>query len=105
MDRRRAPRFKAKFDTLCSNGEQGGAGVLTDISYVGARLEEVSQLPDLGANVTLYVFVEPAAPVELSGHVARLTETGIAIHFDLFDDEVRLLVDDIEAAVVSTALE
>ena len=105
MDRRRAHRFKTKFDTLCSNGEQGGAGVLIDISYVGALLEEVSQLPDLGANVTLYVFVEPAAPVELSGHVARLTETGFAIHFDLFDDELRRLVDDFEETVESTAPE
>lgn len=95
LDRRRAPRHRTRFDTLCSGGHVEGAGVLDEISYSGARVCDASHRPDLGAKVTLYVFLQPVAPVELSGYVVRHTDTGFAMSLDPFDAELRRLVDDV----------
>ena len=99
MDRRRSPRFQTRFDTLVSAGAREGAGTLTDISYSGARLEDSSIRPPVGTLVRLYVFVRPVSPFELEGTVSRHTETGFAIDYELFDAEIRRLVDDVTALV------
>ncbi len=99
MDPRRSPRYSVRFDSLISSEGRLGAGVLSDISYGGARLSEVSILPPLGSKVTLYVFVQPVAPFEIQGHVIRVTESGFALAFDLFDPEIQQLVDDVCAIV------
>jgi hypothetical protein len=99
MDRRRSPRFRSRFDTLVSAGAHEGAGVLTDISYSGARLEDTSLQPPVGTRVRLYVFVQPVAPFELEGVVSRHLEKGFAITYELFDAEIRRLVDDVTALV------
>jgi len=101
MDRRRHPRFRARFDALCSNERQEGAGVLTDISYSGARLEESTLEPVLGAKVRLYVFVQPVSPFELVGEVVRTSSSGFSIAYQVESDEVRRLVDDVAALVES----
>lgn len=101
MDPRRSPRFRTRFDALIAAGEAPGAGELVEISYAGARLEDASTRPPVGARVTLYVFVAPVAPFELSGQVARHTETGFAVSYDLFDPDIRRLVDDVAALVPS----
>lgn len=101
MDQRRSPRFRTRFDALISAESHQGAGVLTEISYAGAKLEDTSATPPLGAKVTLYVFVQPVAPFELRGQVARHTETGFAVIYELFDPEIRQLVDDVNAIVSS----
>lgn len=101
MDRRREPRFKARFDALYSTGSEEGAGVLTEISSSGARLEQTSLRPALGTRVRIYVFVQPVAPFELQGVVARQTDTGFAIHCDVADPEVRRLVADVAALVAA----
>jgi PilZ domain-containing protein len=99
MERRRSPRFRSRFDTLIAAGEREGAGVLTDISYSGARLDDTSVQPPVGTRVRLYVFVRPVAPFELEGIVSRHTETGFAMAYELFDVEIRRLVDDVTALV------
>jgi hypothetical protein len=101
MERRKDIRFSARFDALISSGPAEGAGVLTDLSYSGARMEEVSLRPDLGTSVRLYVFVQPVAPFELVGRVTRHTESGFVILYEVFDPEVRRLVDDVSAIVVA----
>jgi hypothetical protein len=101
MQRRKEPRFKTRFDALYSDCKAEGAGVLADISYSGARIENASLRPEVGTRVRFYVFVQPVLPFELIGHVVRVTEDGFAIEYDVSDPEVRRLVDDV-AAIVTT---
>jgi hypothetical protein len=98
-NRREAPRFKAEFETLFSNERQEGAGLLADLSYRGARIDESSLQPKVGAVLRLYVFLQPVSPVELTGTVIRHTETGFAISFAADSPEIRRLVDDLGALV------
>jgi hypothetical protein len=101
MEQRKHPRFKARFDTLCSFGRREGTGILVDISYSGARLEETTYSPELGSEVCLYVFVQPVSPFELCGHVVRSGPKGFAIEYSVDSREVRRLVDDVAAIVTS----
>lgn len=101
MDKRRSPRFRTQFDALISATNEEGAGVLAEISYAGARLDDTSVAPPLGSKVTLHVFVQPVAPFELQGQVSRITETGFALIYELFDPELRRLVDDVAAIVAA----
>ena len=102
MERRRSPRFRTRFDALIS-ADREGAGTLAEISYAGARLDEASVQPPLGTRVRLYVFIQPIAPFELEGTVSRHTEGGFAMTYELFDPEVRRLVDDVTALVSERA--
>ena len=99
MDQRRSPRYLVRFGALISSESRKGTGVLSDISYRGARLSEVSILPPLGSKLRLYVFVLPVAPFEILGHVVRTTESGFALALNLFDPEIQQLVDDVRAIV------
>lgn len=99
MDKRRSLRLKTRFDTLIAADGDEGAGVLAELSYSGARLDDVSKKPPVGTKVTLYIFIQPVAPFELQGHVARHTESGFALMYELFDPEIRQLVDDVNAIV------
>jgi len=101
MDPRRSPRFRTRFDALISAESAEGAGVLAEISYAGARLEGCSITPPPGSRVTLYIFVRPVAPFTLSGQVVRTTDDGFAITYELFDADIRRLVDDVSALVES----
>lgn len=101
MDRRKNPRFKTHFDALCSTGEREGAGALINISRSGARLDSVSDLPELGAKVRLYIFIQPVCPFELSGEVVRVEESGFAIQYSNLDPEIGRLVDDVAALVMN----
>jgi hypothetical protein len=100
VDQRDHPRFRTRFDTLCSSGSEEGAGTVTDISYRGARVEEASIRPAVGSKIRLYVFIQPVSPIELQGYVVRHTEEGFAIEFAKLEPEIARLVDDV-AAVVS----
>lgn len=99
MERRRHLRLSIQFDTLYSAGSQEGSGVLTEISYTGARIESVLNPPKEGTLVRIYIFVQPMAPFEVAGHVARVHDGGFAIHYDNFDEELRRFVDDVAAIV------
>lgn len=100
-DKRKHPRFEARFDTLCSFGRAAGTGVLTDVSYSGARLEDVSHVPELGTKIRLYVFVLPVSPFELEGEVVRRSESGFAIEYSVESPDVRRLVDDVTAVLAA----
>ena len=82
-------------------GPREGTGVLTDISYSGARIDGVAEPPPVGTPIRLYVFVQPVAPFELVGQVARHTEDGFAIQYELFDADIQRLVDDVSALVAA----
>ena len=100
MERRRHHRIPTKFELLYSSGRREGAGVLANISYSGARIEETQLQPPIGDQLRFYVFLQPVAPLELVGVVVRHTETGFAIEYDKVEDpEVRRLVDDAAAIV------
>jgi hypothetical protein len=99
VGKRKHPRFRTRFDALCSTGREEGAGALVDVSYSGARLEGTSLRPRVGTKVRLYVFVQPVSPFELLGHVVRHTESGFAIEYIVTDPEVCRLVDDVSAIV------
>jgi hypothetical protein len=100
MDSRKTPRFRTRFDALFSSGPSEGSAVLSNLSYSGASLENVTMWPDVGTEVRLYVFIQPVAPFEIVGRVVRKTETGFAIAHEIDDPELRNLVDDV-AAIVS----
>ncbi|MCR9095598.1 MAG: PilZ domain-containing protein [bacterium] len=99
MDRRNHPRFRAKFDVLCSAGETEGAGTLVNISRSGARLDSASHVPEIGTKVRLYVFIQPVCPFELAGEVTRVDGTTFAIRYGNLDPEIGRLVDDVAALV------
>ncbi|HPG24756.1 MAG TPA: PilZ domain-containing protein [Myxococcota bacterium] len=101
LDRRRHPRFRTRFDVLCSAGEVEGAGVLKDVSRAGACLAAASHVPALGTKVRLYVFIQPVCPFELAGEVVRVGEDEFAIRYGNLDPEIGRLVDDV-AALVTT---
>jgi PilZ domain len=102
-ERRRSPRVRSRFDALIAAGAQEGAGTLAEISYSGARLDDSSLQPPVGTPVRLYVFIQPVSPFEIEGVVTRHTETGFAVTYELFDVEIRRLVDDVTALVAPAA--
>ena len=102
MTKRKHPRYKTRFDALCSSGREEGSGVLVDISYSGARIEESTIQPPASARVRLYVFLQPVNPFELIGTVVRSSRAGFSIEYEIDSPEIRLLVDDV-AAIVSAA--
>ncbi len=92
---RRDSRVRTQFETLSDSG----TATLQNISYSGAQLGEASKLPEIGSDITLYVFLQPINPIELVGTVVRHTEDGFAIEYKDVNPEVRRLVDDAAAIV------
>ncbi len=95
-------RLVAHFDF----GRMEGSGVLANISYSGALIEDANMEPEGGTLVTLYVYLEPpsafgaATPFKLAGYVVRRSPTGFAIEYkDNLDPDVRRMVDDAAAIV------
>jgi hypothetical protein len=98
-ERRSEGRVRTRFETLLSSGRHEGTGVLADISYSGALIEEATFQPEMGKELRVYVFVQPVSPFELRGVVVRHTERGFAIRTETADPEIRRLVDDAAAIV------
>ncbi len=87
-------------------GRVEGVGVLANISYSGALIEDIAMRPEIGTSVVLYVYVHPRSafaaetPFELVGHVVRHSSAGFAIAYeDNLDPDVRRMVDDAAAIV------
>ncbi len=99
VNRRRHVRFTTTMDAHCSSDPGEGIGVLANISYCGALVEDASIKPSVGSRVRVYVFVEPvdpiapASPYEFVGRVVRHSSSGFAIEYEDDDPEVRQLVD------------
>lgn len=99
MNRRRNPRYRARFDALCSAGEREGAGILANLSRSGARIEGATFCPEPGTKVRLYVFLQPVSPFEIVGEVVRADEARFAIRFTELDPAIGRLVEDVAALV------
>ena len=102
----RDDRIHIRLEAHCSVGHFEVVGVLTNISYSGALIEDTSMQPEIGTPIALYVYLkppsalEPATPFELTGHVVRHSSTGFAIEYeDNLDPDVRWMVDDAAALV------
>ena len=80
---RKNPRVKTNYEAHFSSQRSEGEAVLADVSCSGARLEGASPMPNVGASAVLYVDLpDDSKPVQLTGRVVRLTETGFAIEFE-----------------------
>ncbi len=103
-EKRRHVRFTTALNAHHSSDTGEGIGVLANISYCGALVEDSSVQPSLGSKVRLYVFVEPkdpiapATPYELVGRVVRHSSSGFAIDYEDDDLEVHRLVDETAAS-------
>ena len=103
-ERRRHDRFITALNAHYSSDSEEGIGVLANISYCGALVEDASIKPSVGSKVRVYVFVEPvdpiapASPFELVGRVVRHSSSGFAIDYEDDDPEVRQLVDETAAS-------
>ena len=104
VNRRRHVRFTTALNAHCSSDPGEGIGVLANISYCGALIEDSSIKPSVGSTVRVYVFVEPvdpiapASPFELVGRVVRHSSSGFAIEYEDDDPEVHRLVDKAAAS-------
>ncbi len=83
-------------------------GVLANISYSGALIEDSRVRPKIGTFVVIHVHLYPPSafaaetPFEVVGHVVRHSPAGFAIEYkDNLDPDVRRMVDD--AAAVAAA--
>ncbi len=107
-NRRRDTRIPIRLDGFYSAGQVGGVGLLANISYSGALIEDTVMRPEIGTLVALNVYLEPpsafeaATPFGLAGHVVRHSSNGFAFEFeDNHDPDVRRMVDN--AAAILTA--
>ena len=102
--RGRDDRISIRLEAHCSVGRFEVVGVLTNISYSGALIEDTSMQPEVGTPCVLYLYLKPrgafkaVSPFRLTGHVVRHTSTGFAIEYeDTFDPDMRRMVDDAAA--------
>ncbi len=104
VERRRGDRFTTALNAHYSSGPEEGIGVLANISYSGALIEDSSVQPSVGSRVRIYVFVEPVDPIahpgpyEFAGRVVRHSSSGFAIEYKDDDPEVHQLVDKTAAS-------
>ena len=108
-DRRRENRVRISLKAYYSFNGIDGVGVLADVSYSGALIEDTSMQPEIGTPIVLYLYLKPpgsdkaVSPFKLTGHVVRHSSTGFAIeykhHFDL---DIRQLVDDAAAILAAS---
>ncbi len=105
-DRRRNNRFAIRLEAFYSSGRVVEDGVLANISYSGALIEDITMQSEIGMSVVLYSDLKPssafeaATPFKLAGRVIRHTSTGFAIEYkDNLDADVRRMVDDAASIV------
>ncbi len=92
--KRRGTRIKTRFKSLYAAGDQEGSAILAEISYSGARLEDVEFQPSLGARVCVYVWLpRHAEPFELVGKVVRQMDGGFAIEYEKPGQDICHMVD------------
>ena len=105
-NRQRDNRVLIRLEAHYSFRRVVGLGVLANISYSGALIEDTTMRPEIGTFVALYVHLEPpsafeaANPFKLTGHAVRHSSTGFAIEYkNKFDPDARRMVDDAAAIV------
>ncbi len=107
-NKQRDNRISIRLEAHYSFGRVVEFGVLANISYSGALIEDTTIRPKIGSPVVLYLDLKPssafeaATPFELAGHVVRHSSAGFAIEFDdNLNTDVRRMVDDAAAVVVA----
>ncbi len=105
-NRRPDKRFPTHLETFYYARRVDAVGVVANISYSGALIEDTRVRPKIGTFVALYVHLEPPSafaaetPFKLTGHVVRHSSAGFAIEYkDNLDRDVRRMVDDAAAVV------
>jgi len=106
--RARADRVPIRLETYYSYERVEGAGVVANLSYSGALIEQTPKQPKVGTSIILYIRLYPPAafeaqsPFELVGRVARHSPSGFAVQYgEGLDLGVRQMVDN--AAAVAAA--
>ena len=80
---RKTPRVRTNYEAHFSSQRSEGEATLADLSCSGARLEGASPKPNIGASAVLYIDLpDDPKPVQLTGRVVRLTDSGFAIEFE-----------------------
>ncbi len=106
-DRRHANRVRISLKAYYSFNGIDGFGVLADVSYSGALIEDIStRPPEIGTSIVVCVYLisphdfEEVTPFELAGHVVRHSLVDFAIEYeDNHDPDVRRMVDDAAALI------
>ena len=106
-NRRRDNRVPISLKAYYSFGRVDGVGVLTNISYFGTLIEDIStRPPEIGTSIVLCVYlISPrgsgeVTPFKLIDHVVRHSSTGFAVKYeDNHDPDVRRMLDDAAAIV------
>jgi hypothetical protein len=81
-----APRFALTLPVAVEFGSLCDAGVLSDISLSGARLEQTGLRPSVGSEVTLVFALGDDKPFEIAARVVRPTDAGgYAVQFEALD--------------------
>ena len=108
-NRRRGYRVSIRLEAYCSEDLVEVIGVLSNISYSGALIEDTSMQPKIGTQIVLYLFLKPpgafkaVSPFKLAGHVVRHSSTGFAIEYDQkFDPDMRRMLDDAIAIMAAS---
>jgi hypothetical protein len=106
--RARADRVPIRLETYYSYDRVEGAGVVANISYSGALIEQTPKQPQVDTPITLYIRLHPPtafeaqSPFELVGRVARHSPSGFAVRYaESFDLTLRRMVDDAAAVVAA----
>ena len=106
--RYRDNRISVRLAAFYYFGRVDSVGMLVDISYSGALIEDTSNRPKIGTPIILQVFfkspdsLKAATPFKLVGHVVRHTATGFAIEYDdKLDPDARRIVDEAASIVAA----
>ena len=108
-EKRRDPRVSLRLEAHYSFGRVVEDGMLANISYSGALIEDTTMRPEIGTRVVLQVSLVPpdgfeaTTPFELTGRVVRHSDNGFAIEYvDRLDPAVRQMVDDAAEVVAGS---
>ncbi len=106
-NRRHENRVPISLKAYYSFDRVDGVGVLANISYSGALIEDIStRPPEIGTPIVLCVYLksprgfEEVTPFKLAGHVVRHRSAGFAVKYeDNHDPDVRRMLDDAAAII------
>ncbi len=99
-ERRTARRFDLTELMFVTSAGETRAGLLRDISRLGAQVEfsEILGRMEHGFSIGDEVFLQIDGVGELPGRVQRLTDKGVAIEFRIDDQEQEMLRAEIQEA-------
>jgi hypothetical protein len=88
-ERRRFHRWHCQFTCGYEGNVLSHSGVITDLSYGGARISEVDHLPLEGSDIGIVLYTTPEnQKIELQAHVSYVNENGFfGIQFYLTPEE------------------